>query len=672
MYWIRTGDWLDVLSFLLLGSLWATGGWLIAIHGFRLEGRERAPVGLGLGVIGFIFFSNIFGHWLSPDPAFWLAGGLVLALGLFTWRYSGGPISDQTGRMSWWSLAALALIAGLILQVGRGLAIFDDYNSLPLVSAMAAGDIPPDFYMNAGQPYLYHYAFQLFGASLMRVGGFFPWSALDVSRGFLGGLALVLAASFGWRLTQRKLGGAAVAVILALASGGRWMLNFLPYSVLKSATQGVNLWGSAADSAPTLLEGLRAAWAIEGGPPSPIPLAYTNGILPPFVLNVFTGPKSLSLIALFLFLLLFPRKRDWRSVVILTLVLSVWALAAEAEFVLIALGLAVTAVLVRVTLPGHSWRKEALPALACLLPAVLISVIQGGTITEFTRLLVGRLFAAPLSSGVPAQFSLRLPPAIVSSHLGELRLDRPDQLLVGLFEIGPLLLAGPIVIWAMLRWLRRARFALVAIAVSSCFGVLIPLFVSYSVDRDITRLSGSGLLDWALLTVPVLWISWRRLKLAWLKAGILALAGATVFAGVVVLGTLLTAISRPVLSNDIAVMDAAMTRRFWDQLEPGALVLDSRGWRAVVVTGRLTRSAVDVTTDLPAWRDLVASPEAGRAALGGFAYVYVDQRWWDGMSQADKASYDLPCVLLLGEETDNSANGFRRLYDVRGCRTATE
>lgn len=668
MYWIRTGHWVDVLSFLLLAGVWGAGGWLIAVHTFRLEERERVPIGLGLGVFGFIFFSNLFGHWLPPDVAFWLAGVLVLVLGLVSWRLSGGPLFDRAVLMSWRSLAVLTLIAGVTLQVGRGLAIFDEYNSLPLISAMAAGDIPPDFYMNAGQPYAYHYGFQLFGAGLMRVGGFFPWSALDISRGFFGGLALVLAGLWGWRMTHRRFGGLAVALVLALASGGRWMLNLLPYSILQSAAQRVSLWGSAADSAPTLLEGLGAAWAIEGGPPAPIPLAYTNGILPPFVLNMFTGPKSLSLIALFLFVLLFPRRRGWRGVVVLTFVLSVWALAAEAEFVLMALGLAGAAFLTRISSADHSWRRTALPGIACLLPAVLISLIQGGTITEFGRSIVGRLVGAPESSGAVAQFSVRLPPAIVSSHLGELHFGEPAQILVGLFEIGPILLAGPIAIWAAIRWLRRARFELVAVAISSSFGVVIPLFVSYSVDRDITRLSGSGLLDWALLAVPAVWFLWPSLKRSWVKAGLLTLVGATVFAGVVILGPLLTAVSRPLLSNDIAVVDAAMTRRFWDQLEPGALVLDSRGWRAVAVTGLLTRSSVDVTHDLPAWRDLVASPEASRVAREGFAYVYVDQRWWDRMSEAERASYGLACATLLGEETDNSANGLRRLYDVRGCR----
>jgi hypothetical protein len=671
MYWLRTGHWIDVVSLVALGLAWWTGGWLIAVHAFRLEERERLPAGLGLGLVGFVFFSNLLGRWLPPEPAFWLSGALVLALGLIVWRMSDDRHLRLPGVKSWGWLVILALVAGLIIQVARGLGIFDDYNSLPLVSTMAAGDIPPQFYLNAGQPYLYHYAFQLFGASLMRVGGLFPWSALDVSRGLLGALALVLAAFWGWRTTHRRLGGVVVALVLAFASGGRWMLTLLPLSVLSSAAQGIRMWGSAADSAATLLEGMRAPWMIEGGPPVAIPLAFTNGILPPFDLNVFTGPKSLSLITLFLFLLLFPRKKGWRSVVFLGLVLAVWGLAAEAEFILVILGAALTALAIWVRSARPVLRREAIAGVACALPALLISLIQGGSLTEMARSIGARWIGAARESQSVPLFSLRLPPAIVSSHLGELRFDRPDQLLVGLAEIGPIVLAAPIVLWAAIRWLRRGRFALVSLVVGSYFGFLIPIFIRYRVDRDITRLSGSGLLDWAFLAVPALWILWPRVRWGWLRAGIFTVASATVFAGVVVLGPLLTAISRPVLSNDIAVVDAAMARRFWDRLEPGALVLDSRGWRVVAVTGRLTRSAIDVTNDLPSWQKLVASPAADLVARNGFSYVYMDPRWWDRISETDRASYSRPCVVLLGEETDNSADGFRRLYDVRRCEWVT-
>jgi hypothetical protein len=37
------------------------------------------------------------------------------------------------------------------------------------------------------------------------------------------------------------------------------------------------------------------------------------------------------------------------------------------------------------------------------------------------------------------------------------------------------------------------------------------------------------------------------------------------------------------------------------------------------------------------------------------------------MTEAERESYSRPCVILVGEETDNNANGLRRLYDIRAC-----
>jgi len=61
--------------------------------------------------------------------------------------------------------------------MNRGLAILDDYHNLPLVSMIAAGDVPPHFYLNPTNRLAYHYGLHLFSGSLVQQGGLFPWSA---------------------------------------------------------------------------------------------------------------------------------------------------------------------------------------------------------------------------------------------------------------------------------------------------------------------------------------------------------------------------------------------------------------------------------------------------------------------------------------------------------------
>jgi hypothetical protein len=81
----------------------------------------------------------------------------------------------------------------LFLSINRGLAILDEYQNLPLVSIIAAGDLPPHFYLNPAQRMDYHYGQILLAAGLSRLGGFFAWSAFDILRAFSLALAAWLA-----------------------------------------------------------------------------------------------------------------------------------------------------------------------------------------------------------------------------------------------------------------------------------------------------------------------------------------------------------------------------------------------------------------------------------------------------------------------------------------------
>jgi hypothetical protein len=140
-----------------------------------------------------------------------------------------------------------------------------------------------------------------------------------------------------------------------------------------------------------------------------------------------------------------------------------------------------------------------------------------------------------------------------------------------------------------------------------------------------------------------------------------------VFGGLVVTGPLLASLPRAVLSDRIQSIDAGMSRLIWDQLEPGGLVLDSDPWRAVALTGRLTRSAADSSSQLPEWEQLVARPEVPLLRGQGYGYVYVDRFWWNAMSEEARDTFLDPCVRTVAEGEDNGLNGRRWLFDIRSC-----
>ena len=107
----------------------------------------------------------------------------------------------------------------------------------------------------------------LLAASLVRIGGFFPWSAADLYKS----LSMVLTLVLGLLWYRRTLpGGAgrrawtlvAVGLFLLFAGGARWLLLLLPESLLTSIGQRVELVGSAMQTAPSLYQALLGPWRV--------------------------------------------------------------------------------------------------------------------------------------------------------------------------------------------------------------------------------------------------------------------------------------------------------------------------------------------------------------------------------------------------------------------------
>src|SRR5512140_3277252 len=91
------------------------------------------------------------------------AAVLILVAGLAAaWR--GPRLPWRADLRAWPQLVVLAGLTLLFVMIGRGLALFDDYWHIPLISVMAAGDIPPHFYLDPTQPMAYHYGLQVLAA----------------------------------------------------------------------------------------------------------------------------------------------------------------------------------------------------------------------------------------------------------------------------------------------------------------------------------------------------------------------------------------------------------------------------------------------------------------------------------------------------------------------------
>jgi hypothetical protein len=456
-----------------------------------------------------------------------------------------------------------------------------------------------------------------------------------------------------------------MAFVALFAEGSRWLLLLLPQALLVSASQSVELWGSAAASAEGLWDALSATWVVGGGPPSPIPMAFVSGVFEPVILASQVGPPVLSLGMLALLILTAGRLVGGRGALVLAAAMALWGLAWEVSYVLVSLGILIVGVAARAWKPSSPSRQQLRWVLLAVALSWVPALLQGGSLTEAARGFLGGLLG-PGGNGAGA-FSLRLSPVIVSSHLGELLLTQPPQLVVALAESGAGLLAAPLVTWFIYRWVRSGRHVLAAIATASMIGFVAPWFAEYRVTRDLSRFHGFALLNWALLAVPILALLLRRRSNGRWGSAVLLWAFVCTFGGLVVAASLLTAMPRAVLAEGIAPLDARMAIQLWDVLPREAQVFDSIPARAVMLTGRLTRAADDGYKLLPEYTALLEGATASRLARSGYGYVYIDREWWDTMSDEVHASYQQACALPLQHQTDNAANGDRWLFDVGAC-----
>jgi hypothetical protein len=245
----------DILIIGVWAGFWLIGGYWIARYAFRLPARDQVISGVALGLIIETWLANLLSLILTIDAAFWTATILTLVLGIvFAF---GDPLQNWV-RVSipWGQVISFLLLTYIFTMVSRGLAIYDDYAHLPTLSMMAAGDLPPHFALDPQVTYGYHYFLMLFAAQWMRIGGLYPWNALDLVRGISFGLTIVLTYSWVERLTFSKLGGLVGSMMAAFGMGTRWILLLFPPGIIEWLGRGMELIGSGRLTGATLSEAL--------------------------------------------------------------------------------------------------------------------------------------------------------------------------------------------------------------------------------------------------------------------------------------------------------------------------------------------------------------------------------------------------------------------------------
>lgn len=667
------GKLLDVLPLAFWAITWTLGGWLIAAHGFHLRPGERSLIGFALGMVLEAWLANLLGHWLSLLSAVWSSAFLVLFLGIaFAWPLSKSKIREVI-RFSIPQWVIFGLLVLIFTAVGRGLAIFDDYQNLPVTSLMAAGDVPPHFPLDPQMPFDYHYLLLWIAAQIMRLGALSPWVAQDLSRGFTLALALTLIYFWAKRLTGNRSVSLFTTMFAALAGGTRWLLLLLPSFMTAPLNANIHLIGTGADSGSNLYAALISKWNMEGGGPVPFPFAFVNGIYSPLVIH-WNGICDIPLVILLLLLLTYRRWNGWRSIMVTIALLAALALANEVW--LGVLGIACLIIVIIEVIRHRTFRlsKKLLALLVALTVAGMIALVQGGVLTGVARNIWERFGGFSQSTYYSYSITPLWPPTILSTHLGFLSLGNFYQLLVALFEIGPILLGLPFILaWGVKMW-KAGHWYETALILGAVLG-LATMFINVSVNTGETasvRMFGAIFNLASIYTLPLVWV-WAHRRRDWVKLSAITLIAITMLGGIVIWGVEMIAGADPVYSYFLNNLDARMTANYWDRLEPGALIFDPKPPRAPTIFGRFTDSTISWGHAKPEWSALVVTPDPFKLRAAGFSYVYWDKDYWDGLNSAQQVLFQNPCVVLVQQYdgihgVNDYRKDFRRLLDIRACR----
>ncbi|MBN2119194.1 MAG: hypothetical protein JW730_21670 [Anaerolineales bacterium] len=662
---------LQILPLLLLFLLWGFGGWLLTLRWFDLEPHERGLIGFGLGLVIANWTGNFLARFLPLPVAFWGAALLTLALGILSAWPLNRELFPGWKNIRWSAWLLFIGTAFVLTLIGRGLGILDEYQNFPAISIMATGDIPPHLPGAPDVHYGYHYFLFLLDVQFMRVASAPLWTAVDLAHGLTLALAITFVGLLAWRLTRSKTVARVSAAFFLLAGGTRWLLLLVPGTLLNRVSSSLTLIGSGSDTAPSLFEALSRPWAVAGAGPIPFPFAFVNGVNPTAVMTRH-GYGVSALLILLLMLLLAGRQKTWKAGIPLTILLASLALANEVDFVLLYLGILLIAILWMVENKTIRPPQSARFWIVVTILAGVFALIQGGMATEVLR---GRL--APPDTQTASYFKVGfslVPPQVVSSHLGKLSLLQPFQLLAALLEVGPLVLAFPLVLIWGYKALREEKWFQAALA-ASAIPSLFSIFIEYSGNAGVTattRLLANVFFLCKIFAVPLFWL-WLQNQPEWKHHAVYGLGLLAMLGGVVLFAIQLIAVPRPVYTEFLTDMDARFYQEYWDRLSPpSAWILDPSPSRAQTVFGRQSQASAgtDWAVFTPEYRALVQNPDPYRLNAAGYGYVYADKEYW----KLHASQLERPCVQVVKTiEGVKQAHGgfapdFRRLVDISACK----
>lgn len=665
---MKLSDFLILITWL---SAFSGGAYLLVVNLIKTRCYETTLISFGLGLILQTWIANLLVRFIEVRLSFILSAVLVLIAGLVVTILKK---NFKTIRqhfcfpLSYWLFFALATV--IFLMIGRGLAIFDDYQNIPVTSILASGVVPPVFVLNPGLSFDYHYLMLLNAAQWVRLADVYPWTALDITRALFFSLTLVYTAFLARRVTRSAFSGWISVMFMAFAGGVRWLLLFLPNGLMERVSAEVEMMGTGLATAGTLKEALTLPWVFEGGGSFPFPFAFGNGYHTIAVMK-HDGTGLMGTAMALLIILFFQKWRGTGGIILVSILITAMALIDEIWFIffLAACGLILFIFLIR-NFINQRRHWGLLLVLLVIIPAI-IALFQGGVITGAFNNLV-----SPAAAGVPENpeqyfsmsFLFRWPPAFVSANLGVLKLTNWQQLIVALAEVGPILLLIPLFTAFSRKAMRAGQWIYVILGLALLFSLGMVFFeyqglAGFSASKRLTLFATDLLI---LFAIPLLWL-WLANKAAWLKSLTAGLVWATMLAGMVYFGIETLSVREPVLSYFLEPLDARVYDMEWNRLEPDAMVFDILPTRSATIFARPLRTNLSWYVPTDEFLKQVKNPLPGVLQAAGYRYFYYSNEDWEFMTGDVRLAYADSCVQEV-LKVSNREQDYRRLVDVSACK----
>jgi hypothetical protein len=650
---------------------WFSGGYLILLNGFKFRHYEGSVLGFGIGLFLQVWVANWMGQVINPVFSFWLSAMVILIIGIVltliskNWKSTINQISFS---LKYWIPFVVILV--IFFMIGRGLAIFDDYQNLPVTSYIASGAIPPNFVLNPTISFDYHYLMLLNAAQWMRIADLFPWTALDLTRAIFFGLTIIYTAILSRRITFNWISGWIAALFVAFAGGLRWVLLFLPDRLLNIVSNNINMIGSGLGTADNLKTALISNWAVEGAGPIPFPFAFGNGYHTISVME-HDGTGLMGTVLALIIILLFQKWRNAQGKIVVSLLISTMALIDEIWFVFFII--AAFLLYFFMFLGKHKLPRKIIyeNLLLFIIIPILFSIVQGGVLTGVFRGILTKILGgtADISNQYYSiNFPLRWPPAFISAHLGELFLTKWTHLLVAFFEVGPVIFLFPLfLIWGWKSYKNNHHIYSI-LSIASIISLLM-VFVQYQGSAGVSATKRLTLFATDLLiifTIPIIWRSLKYKKVVFTSVVTLVIF-VTMIGGIVNFGIESIATREPVLSYFIDPIDAVVQEKYWDTLKKDAMVFDWNPSRSATIFARPLESNINWYKQTDEFTELLINPDPFSINSKGYQYVYWTKSSWEDLSPSDRELFQHLCV-EDEFKIENDSGDFRWLLDISACQ----